>query len=123
MAGMEVTVITASPTIAGRVPHESVGPLLQRLANNHVRFEPLHLVQGDPENPRAVLLVPVYGDREIRPIIPDLVVWHAPRSPEDSLVAVARALAGDRLSVIGDCVTPRRIGHAISEGYRVGASM
>ena len=29
---------------------------------------------------------------------------------------------GGGLSVIGDCVTPRRIGHAIAEGYRNGAN-
>jgi 2,4-dienoyl-CoA reductase (NADPH2) len=107
----------------GRVPHESVGPLLHRLARNHVRLEPLHVVRGDPEDPEAVLLVPVHGGREASPIIPDLLVWHAPRLPEVSLVAAAGALAGDRLSAIGDCVTPRRIGHAIAEGYRVGASI
>ena len=123
MSGMEVTVATASAAIAGRVPHESIGPLLQRLAGNDVRLEPLHMVQGDLHDPQAVLLVPVHGGGEVSQIIPDLLVWHAPRSPEDRLVAVARALAGDRLSVIGDCVTPRRIGHAISEGYRVGASI
>jgi 2,4-dienoyl-CoA reductase (NADPH2) len=27
------------------------------------------------------------------------------------------------VTAIGDCVTPRRIGHAIAEGYRIGASV
>ena len=123
MAGMHVTVTTASSAIAGRVPHESLGPLLQRLAGTHVAFMPLHVVQGDPNDPEALLVVPAYGGGEMRPIVPEVLVWHAPRSPEDRLVVVARRLAGDRLSVIGDCVTPRRIGHAISEGYRAGASI
>jgi 2,4-dienoyl-CoA reductase (NADPH2) len=123
MAGMQVTVTTASPAIAGRVPHESLGPLLRRLAGGDVRFEPLHRVEADPQDPRAVLLAPVYGGGEVRRVTPDVLVWHAPRAPEDGLVSVARATAGDRVSVIGDCVTPRRISHAILEGYRVGASL
>ena len=123
MAGMAVTITTASPAIAGRVPHESLGPLLKRLGQHQVCFEPLHVVQGDPTDPQAVLLQPVHGRCQVPPITPDLLVWHAPRSPEDRLAAVARSLVGDRLSVIGDCVTPRRISHAISDGYRAGASI
>ena len=122
MAGMMVSVVTASPTIAARVPHESVGPLLQRLADNRVRLETLHSVKVDPHDPRAVRLVPVLGG-EGRWLVPDLLVWHAPRRPEDGLVTPARVAFRERLSVIGDCVTPRRIGHAIAEGYGVGASI
>jgi 2,4-dienoyl-CoA reductase (NADPH2) len=123
MAGMKVIVTTASPTIAGRVPHESVGPLLKRLSGNGVRFEPLHVVRRDPDDLKAILLAPVFEGQEALSVRPDLLVWHAPRVPEVRLVAGARSSVGARLSVIGDCVTPRRIGNAISDGYRVGASI
>lgn len=123
MAGMQVTVTTASSAIAGRVPHESLGPLLRRLAGGNVRFEPLHRVEADPQDPQSVLLAPVYGGSDVRRVAPDMLVWHAPRSPENGLVSITRETAGDRVSVIGDCVTPRRISHAILEGYRVGASI
>jgi 2,4-dienoyl-CoA reductase (NADPH2) len=48
-------------------------------------------------------------------------VWHQPRTADDVLV---RAIAPDvTTTAIGDCVTPRRISHAIAEGYRLGATV
>jgi 2,4-dienoyl-CoA reductase (NADPH2) len=38
--------------------------------------------------------------------------------------ALAREVPeGVSVNVIGDCLTPRRISHAIAEGYRVGAEI
>ena len=77
-----------------------------------------------------------------RPGGPDRARWPCARSSAD---ADARARAGPPglapaahrrrragpqharrptpLTSIGDCVTPRRIGHAIAEGYRLGANV
>jgi 2,4-dienoyl-CoA reductase (NADPH2) len=62
----------------------------------------------------------VFGDREV-PLEPDLVVWHQPRLADDALQLATKA--DDTLTTIGDCLTPRRIGHAIAEGYRFGATV
>lgn len=120
--GWEVDVITPLTALAHRVPAESVGPLMSRLgvggARLHVASE---LALGNVDGLSAgAAIVPAFGGAPTA-IEPDLVVWHTPRTPLDEL---ARQL-GPRamVSVIGDCVTPRRISHAIAEGYRVGAEI
>jgi 2,4-dienoyl-CoA reductase (NADPH2) len=118
--GWEVTMATALTALAPRVPAESAGPLLQRLGDAGVRVHVAHrlVVPDDPAAP--VALRPVFGDGEIV-IEPSLVVWHQPRIGDDEL---QRATAADNtLTAIGDCITPRRISHAIAEGYRIGASV
>ena len=48
-------------------------------------------------------------------------MWHQQRVADDTL---QRALEpSDALTVIGDGITPRRISHAIAEGYRFGATV
>ncbi len=62
----------------------------------------------------------MFGGPEIE-LEPSLVVWHQPRIGDDEL---QRATAvDDTVTTIGDCVTPRRISHAIAEGYRIGATV
>ena len=71
--------------------------------------------QADP-----VALRPVFGGGDLV-LEPTLLVWHQPRIGDDEL---QRGMpAGNKLTTIGDCVTPRRIGHAIAEGYRAGANV
>jgi 2,4-dienoyl-CoA reductase (NADPH2) len=116
--GWTVTMATALTALAPRVPAESVGPLLQRLGEAGVTMHVAHrlVVPDDPAAPMA--LRSVFGDRAV-PIEPSLVVWHQPRLADDELQLATKA--DDTLTAIGDCVTPRRIGHAIAEGYRLGA--
>ena len=60
----------------------------------------------------------------VEPIVelePALLVWHQPRIGADELTRSTPV--GDTITAIGDCVTPRRIGHAIAEGYRLGATV
>lgn len=119
--GWDTRVVTPLTALASRVPAESVGPLLGRLGSAGARF---HVATGlelpgsdDEEGGR---LVPVFGGGETA-LDADLVVWHRLRTAVDRL---ARALGRrEDVSVIGDCVTPRRISHAIAEGYRVGAEI
>lgn len=118
--GWTVTVATALTALAPRVPAESVGPLLQRLGEAGVTMHVAHRLVV-PDDPTAHLaLRPLFGDREVL-LEPSLVVWHQPRLADDAL---QRATAmDDTLTTIGDCVTPRRISHAIAEGYRLGANV
>lgn len=118
--GWETQVVTPLTALAHRVPAESVGPMLGRLGAAGTVFHVasgLELPSGVDVPPR---IAPIFGGPSTD-VEADLVVWHRPRSAVDDL---ARAL-GRRpdVSVIGDCVTPRRISHAIAEGYRIGAEI
>ncbi len=116
--GWEVTVATTLTALASRIPAESAGPLLDRLGDAGVDFQIAHAlhVPDDPADP--VTLRPVFGTGD-RPYEDAAIVWHQPRVAVSSFGLDA----GPTVSVIGDCLTPRRIGHAIAEGYRVGAEL
>jgi 2,4-dienoyl-CoA reductase (NADPH2) len=118
--GWQVTFATAMTALAPRVPHESVGPLLQRLGSAGVSLQVAHQVVV-PDDPHAsITLRPVFGGPDLE-IASDLLVWHQQRVVDDTL---QRAIEpSDALTVIGDGITPRRISHAIAEGYRFGATV
>ncbi|XKH52419.1 FAD-dependent oxidoreductase [Citricoccus nitrophenolicus] len=122
LLGWKVVFATPLGGIASRVPHESIGPLLSRLGEAGTRFLPLHSVAADDGDPTAIRLAPVFGG-EPEVLRPDLVVWHRHRTPNAELPLAAEELDRDSISLIGDCMSPRRIGHAISEGYKIGASV
>jgi len=118
--GWQVSFATALTALAPRVPAESVGPLLQRLGDAGVALRVAHRLVVPDDAAGAVVLRPLFGGPEV-PVEPGLLVWHQPRAVDDELV---RALApSDTVTAIGDCVTPRRISHAIAEGYRLGATV
>ena len=118
--GWTVTVATALTALAPRVPAESVGPLLHRLGEAGVTMHVGHRLVV-PDDPASLLaLRPVFGGREVL-LEPSLVVWHQPRLADDVLQRTTKV--DETLTAIGDCVTPRRIGHAIAEGYRLGANL
>jgi 2,4-dienoyl-CoA reductase (NADPH2) len=117
--GWQVSFATALTALAPRVPAESVGPLLQRLGDAGVALHVAHRLVV-PDDAGAIVLRPIFGGPEV-PVEPGLLVWHQPRAVDDELV---HALApGGTVTAIGDCVTPRRISHAIAEGYRLGATV
>jgi 2,4-dienoyl-CoA reductase (NADPH2) len=116
--GWQVTFATAMTALAPRVPHESVGPLLQRLGEAGVSLQVAHRLVSDDGG--AALLRPVFGGPELA-LEPSLVVWHQQRVAVDDLRRAA--VDAESLTAIGDCVTPRRISHAIAEGYRIGATV
>jgi 2,4-dienoyl-CoA reductase (NADPH2) len=117
-AGWQVTFATALTALASRIPAESVGGLLTRLGAGGVdlRVAATVLVPEDPSAP--LQLAPSFGGvaEDLGPV---LTVWHRPRVPLTPFGDVA----SDKVSVIGDCVTPRRLSHAIAEGYKLGASL
>lgn len=117
--GWQVSFATALTALASRVPAESVGPLLQRLGDAGVVLHVAHRLIV-PDDAGAIVLRPVFGGPDV-PVATGLLVWHQTRAVDDQLV---RALApGGTVTAIGDCVTPRRISHAIAEGYRLGATI
>jgi 2,4-dienoyl-CoA reductase (NADPH2) len=115
--GWQVTFATALTALAPRVPAESAGPLLQRLGDAGVSLQVAHRLVLDADTPA---LRPVFGGPDLA-LAPSLVVWHQQRVAVDDL---RRAnVDAEAFSAIGDCVTPRRISHAIAEGYRTGATV
>ena len=118
--GWQVTFATALTALAPRVPAESVGPLLQRLGEAGVRLHVAHRLDVPDDLGSPATLRPVFGGPDLE-IAPALLVWHQQRVVDDRLQRVL--LPGDGVTVIGDGVTPRRISHAIAEGYRFGATV
>ncbi|WP_328813422.1 oxidoreductase [Rhodococcus sp. NBC_00297] len=116
--GWEVTVATTLTALASRIPTESAGPLLDRLGDAGVDVKVAHAlhVPDDPADP--VTLRPIFGAGDL-PYEDAAIVWHQPRVALSSFGLDSSST----VSVIGDCVTPRRIGHAIAEGYRTGAEL
>jgi 2,4-dienoyl-CoA reductase (NADPH2) len=118
--GWQVSLATALTALAPRVPAESAGPLLQRLGDAGVALHVAHRLVVPDDAAGEVVLRPIFGGAEV-PVAPGLLVWHQPRAVDDELV---HALApSGKVTAIGDCVTPRRISHAIAEGYRLGATV
>lgn len=119
--GWQVTFVTALTALAPRVPHESVGPLLRRLGDAGVAMHVATrlVVPDDATQPAA--LRPVFGGADLEVPESALLVWHQLRIGDDALTRGAPPIESE--TSIGDCVTPRRIGHAIAEGYRLGATV
>lgn len=124
-AGWTVRLTTSMSGLAARVPHESVGPLLRRLGHAGVTSQ---VAQRLARVDGVWQLQPVFGG-SAEALAPDLVVVHRDRVVVDDLarhssVPVALAAGPDvRVVAVGDCVAPRRISHAIAEGYRLGAEL
>ncbi|MEY1673480.1 MULTISPECIES: oxidoreductase [Gordonia] len=118
LRGWQVTLATPLTALCSRVPAESVGPLLSRLGDAGVRLRVAHAVVAGSDG-RSPLLQPVFGG-EATALDESLIVWHGPRQPVLDLGVHA---ADETIDLIGDCVTPRRIGHAIAEGYRAGCEI
>ncbi|GAC84844.1 putative oxidoreductase [Gordonia paraffinivorans NBRC 108238] len=115
--GWRVTLITPLASLCSRIPAESIPPLLRRLAGAGVTLQVARTLE--PGAGGTLLSRPVFGgEPEMLP--ESLVVWHQPRIPVSTFTFDP---SDTTISQIGDCVTPRRIGHAIAEGYRVGAEI
>lgn len=105
------------PHARSRIPAESIPPLLRRLAGAGVTLQVARTLE--PGATATLLSRPVFGG-EPETLPESLVVWHQPRIPVSTFTFDP---SDTTISQIGDCVTPRRIGHAIAEGYRVGAEI
>ena len=115
-AGWKVTVATPSAAVAAAIPAESVGPLLARLGRAGTEYRVLTLL-GDVTDAGAELVNATSGEEERVPA--DLVVVQTGRRPVARLAPLLAA-AGIETHMIGDCVTPRRMSHAVFEANRLG---
>jgi mycofactocin system FadH/OYE family oxidoreductase 2 len=71
---------------------------------------------------RVLLSVLHHTVGEVRAAAYDWVVCATPSAPEDDLWTALRG-SGRPVHRIGDCLAPRRIGAAITEGHRIGVAL
>jgi 2,4-dienoyl-CoA reductase (NADPH2) len=118
-AGWRLIIATPSGGIAGGMPAESIGPLLARLGQAGTQYRVL--TELESTEPGAARLMNVTSG-ECEDVACDLTVLQTGRRPVDEL---SKRLRGGPIEThaIGDCVTPRRISHAIAEGHRVGCAL
>ncbi|WP_072803202.1 oxidoreductase [Rhodococcoides yunnanense] len=118
LQGWDVTFASPLTALASRVPAESAGPLLARLGSVRVdlRMATSLVLPVDPAEP--LILRPAFGIGDVH-VDDALTVWHRPRVP----VSTLGLTPSDNVTLIGDAVSPRRISHAIAEGYRTGAAI
>jgi 2,4-dienoyl-CoA reductase (NADPH2) len=115
-----VTIVTPATAVGARIPHESIGPLMRRLSEHAVSVRVLHTVVGGADGELHLRAEPS-GENVVLPA--DLVVWHAGRKADDGLYRAWRHRVPVPLHPVGDSISPRRIGHAILDGYLVGSGL
>jgi 2,4-dienoyl-CoA reductase (NADPH2) len=123
--GLQVHLVTPAGTVAGSVPGEAAAPLVRRLRWLGVNLLPLHRVSAIEAGKVSVYdVVRVAATRilEERELPADIVVYHAGKRAVTELAVQLEARVPE-LHLVGDCVSPRRINHAVLEGHRVGRSL
>lgn len=115
-AGWQVTIATPSASVAHMIPVESVQPLLGRLAAGHTEFRVLSTLEGVSRG-KVRLLPLVSGAIEELPC--DLLVLQTGRSAVPGPMRALRAAGIAEVHAIGDCITPRRMSHAVFEAQRL----
>lgn len=114
-AGWRVTFLTTSAAIGANLPVESVPPMLGRLGAGGTTFRVLTGL--DETGDGGVTTVNLTsGEEEWLPC--DLVVVQTGR-----VVAPAPKAGARPVHLIGDCITPRRITHALFEGQRLARTL
>jgi 2,4-dienoyl-CoA reductase (NADPH2) len=110
-AGWHLTLLTTSAALGGHLPHESVAPMLGRLGAGGTDFRVLMAVEATG----AGVVTAVNLTSGAEHIIPaDLLVVQTGR-----IVAPHPHKGARPVHAIGDCVTPRRITHALFEAQRL----
>jgi 2,4-dienoyl-CoA reductase (NADPH2) len=118
-AGWRVLIATPSAAIAAAIPAESLGPLLARLGLAGTEYRVLSVL-SEVTKGAAHLTNATSGEEEV--ISCGLIVVQTGRMP---VVGLAERLkpTGMELHMIGDCVTPRRMSHAVFEGHQLARSL
>ncbi len=120
VAGWTLTIATPSAVVANQIPHESVSPLLGRLAAGNTRFRVLTMLDGmEPGSARLMSLLT--GEDEDFPC--ELVVVQTGRQVVAGPAAALREAGMAEVHAIGDCLTPRRVSFALYEAQRLARSM
>jgi 2,4-dienoyl-CoA reductase (NADPH2) len=116
-AGWRVVFTTPSASVGVGIPHESIGPLLVRLGQAGTSYRVLTGAQiiGDG---RVTLTNLTSGEDEMHTC--DLVVMQTGRR-----TSLPRRSSGEAFELrhVGDCVTPRRISHAMFEAQRAARAI
>ena len=113
--GASVALISPAASIGAAVPFESIGPLLRRLGERRVGLHPFTRVTGTQNGTVSAEHVLTGEPFEFDA---DFVAAHAGTTSNDELVDM---LADDdkvTVRTIGDCVSPRRLTHAIWDADR-----
>lgn len=119
-AGWQVTIVTPSSSIANMIPVESIPPLMGRLALAKTEFRVLTTL--DSVEPGVVRLMPIISGR-LEELACDLVVVQTGRASVPGPAAKLRSEGISEIYSVGDCVTPRRVSHALFEAQRVARAI
>jgi 2,4-dienoyl-CoA reductase (NADPH2) len=116
VAGWRVTIATPSAMVANQIPHESVNPLLGRLAAGATGFRILTSLDGlDAGGARLTNLLT--GEDEHFPC--ELVAIQTGRVVVPGPAQALREAGMREVHAIGDCLAPRRVSFALYEAQRL----
>jgi 2,4-dienoyl-CoA reductase (NADPH2) len=117
VAGWKVTFVTSSGMIGAHLPVESVPPMLGRLGAGGTTF---HVLTGlEAIGDGGVVLTNLTSGEETL-LDCDLVVLQTGRVVAPAPVRTTSSMP---VHLIGDCVTPRRITHALFDGQKLARTI
>lgn len=119
-AGWELTFVTPSPSVGHMIPHESIAPLLGRLARGHTEFHVLSALESITDG--FANIYHMTSGREIS-VASDLTVVHTGRTPVAGPVEELNKSGIREIHQIGDCLTPRRVTFALFEAQRIARTI
>jgi 2,4-dienoyl-CoA reductase (NADPH2) len=119
--GVQVTLVTGGGQVARGIPFESAPPLLTRLRGAGVQlrvFAALAAIEADAATVYDPYELAATHSLRESTLPADLVVLVGPTVGDDGL---AGELADhvEEVHLVGDCVAPRRLTHAVLEGQRL----
>jgi 2,4-dienoyl-CoA reductase (NADPH2) len=117
--GLFVHLVTPSQVVGAGIPGESVPFLLRRLAAAGVACH--RVTRALSIAPDAVDVEDIYDGIRQR-LDADVVVASVGKRANDSLAAELRETVAT-VHLVGDCLAPRRIAHAILEGHRAARAL
>lgn len=120
IAGWQLTFLTSTGTIGGNLPSESVGGMLARLGQAGTVFRVLAGLDGLDDG--DLRLLDLASGRE-DPVAADLVVLQTGRLAAPLSIAGRWLERRGDVHHVGDCLTPRRISHALFEAQRAARTI
>jgi NADPH-dependent 2,4-dienoyl-CoA reductase/sulfur reductase-like enzyme len=119
-SGCQVTAVTATAQVTGDMYHHEREAFMRTVREYGGTILPFRVVQEI--RPTAVVVEDQVSGDETTLSMVDAVVLSLGNDPNDALYRALRGEVGE-LYRIGDCVTPRRIEHAVFEGHRTGREL
>jgi 2,4-dienoyl-CoA reductase (NADPH2) len=118
-AGWQLLIATPAAAIAQHIPAESASALLARLGRAGTEYRVLTTLY-EVANDGAHLMNGTSGEEFVLDC--GLVVMQTGRAPVATL-AEPFEQSGMEFHMIGDCVTPRRMSHAVFEAHRLASTL